>query len=174
MFKKNSIEDLYKMFSIKRRGNQIIFFNYSSIYNTYFVFIFIEHTYIKEEMEQIGFVVGMGKSRNFFSAYQGGLNEAKLVENVLQKVIEQGKVYSVNGVLRKEVNKYLDIFYNNKLFEILNDKDSEIKINDNIVSNDSYNTIDLSEYVPTFLKKFNRLVYYTSEYKIINEIKKVI
>lgn len=78
--KENRIEDLYKMFSIKRRDNQIIFFYYSKIYNTYFVFIFIKRTYIKEKMEQIGFVVGMGKSRKIFSAYEGSLNEAKLVE----------------------------------------------------------------------------------------------
>jgi len=105
-------------------------------------------------------------------AYNDSLNEAKLVETALQKVIEENKVYLGNSVLKQEIEEYLEIFnnkqYRNMLYKIRNNiamKDADILIMDPC-------TINLSKYVPQFLRKFKRLIYYTTEQKALFTIEK--
>jgi len=67
-FNNSNIDDMYKFFTIKRNSGQTIFSFYSRIYVTYFIFNFIEHTYIRTGMEQKGLIIGMGKvERNALS-----------------------------------------------------------------------------------------------------------
>lgn len=108
---------------------------------------------------KIGLVIGMGKSFNCSEAYNHSIEETLLVESALNKYISNEKNVE-NILLKKELDEYYYYFCNKTLLDFFEEnKDSKIN-NLEAVDSENISVYNVTKYMPDFLKKYKRYVYY--------------